>query len=254
MTGRDRMVVVVVVVIAAIAGSWLMVVAPKRSQASKLADQVKAEQSQLSSAQSQLAQAQSARAEFARDYTSVARLGEAVPADDNVPSLIFQVQSAASAAKVDFRLLKLTSSGSSSAPSPVPTSSGSATQAAAATLPPGATLGPAGFPTEPFTFSFDGSFFHLADFFNRLQRFVVATDKRLEISGRLMTLNAINLSAAPQGFPMITASISATTFLVPATEGLTNGATAAGPSSSQAVSASPASTPAPAATVAAPVK
>jgi hypothetical protein len=47
-----------------------------------------------------------------------------------------------------------------------------------------------------------------------------------------MTLNAFSLGPAQQGFPAITASISATTYLVPSAQGLFNGATPTGPSSS----------------------
>src|SRR5205807_2606711 len=141
--------------------------------------------------------------------------------------------------------------GGSSAPS-----SPSASQAAAAALPPGATVGPAGFPIEPFTFTFQGNFFHLADFLGRLQRFVVMGNQRLSVSGRLMTLNAINLGAAPSGFPQITASISASTFLLPASQGLLNGATPTGPSSTSAqqVSTPTATSSPPPAVVSAPVR
>ena len=41
------------------------------------------------------------------------KLGAAVPADDNVPSLIYQLQAAANASQVDFRDLSLTSTGAS---------------------------------------------------------------------------------------------------------------------------------------------
>ena len=45
-----------------------------------------------------------------------------------------------------------------------------ATQAAAATLPPGATVGAAGFPTMPFTFVFNGRFFDMETFLARVNR------------------------------------------------------------------------------------
>jgi hypothetical protein len=247
-------VIVVVLALAAIIGGWLLVIAPKRSEASKLAGQVSAEQTKLSQARAQVAQGEAARSTYAHDYTEVARLGEAVPPDDNVPSLIYQVQHAATSAGIDFRDLVLQPAAASAAPAPAPaTTTGSTTSSTAtgssttpapttatpapltassiASLPPGAALGPAGFPVEPFTFTFQGSFFHLANFFQRLQRFVVATDKTLTVSGRLMTLNAFSFAPASQGFPQITASVSATTYLVPASQGLTNGATASGPSS-----------------------
>jgi type II secretory pathway pseudopilin PulG len=227
-TGRDRMVIVIVAIAAAIVGSWLFVIQPKRSQASKLGDQVKAEQSQLVTAQAAVRDAEAAKSSFATSYTAMARLGEAVPADDNVPSLIFQLQSAASSTHVDFRDLTLNPGSSSTAG---PAASASAAQAATAALPPGATVGPAGFPIEPFTFTFRGNFFHLSDFFGRVQRFVVATNKNVSVSGRLLTLNAISLGAGPAGFPQITASISATAYLVPASQGVLAGATPTGPSS-----------------------
>ena len=119
-------------------------------------------------------------------------------------------------------------------------------------------MGPAGFPIEPFTFTFQGNFFHLSDFLGRVQRFVVANNKGVSVTGRLMTLNAISLGPGPSGFPQISASIAATTYLIPPTQGLTNGASAAGPASpstGQAVSTTAASPSAPAtAAVATPVK
>ena len=146
MTARDRTVIIVVFVVAAIAGAWMLVIQPKRSEASKLGDKVTAEHAQLNTAQSQVAAGEAARSAYASSYASLARLGEAVPADDNVPSLIYQVQAAANTSKVDFQTLSLNSSGGSS--TTVTTSS--ATQAAAVALPPGASMGPAGFPIEPF--------------------------------------------------------------------------------------------------------
>lgn len=294
MTARDRTVIVIVCALAAVAGAWLLVIQPKRGQASKLGDQVKSAQTQLNSARAQVAQGEAARSTFASNYSELARLGEAVPADDDIPSLIYQLQSAASAAHVDFRALHVTpgtavaaptasaapaaqtttttgtpaqtttatpaasaTSAAQSTPAAPAASTASAAQAVTATLPPGAAIGPAGFPTEPFTFTFQGNFFHLADFFNRLERFVVATNKRVSVGGRLMTLNAITLGAAQQGFPQITASISATTYIVPAAQGLLNGATPTGPaggSSPRTVSTTSSSVPAAPAVATAPAR
>lgn len=262
MTKRDRTVLIVVLALAALVAPWLLIVSPKRDQAAKLGSQLTAAQNKLNSARSQLVSNQAARRQFANSYTVMARLGAAVPADDNVPSLIVQLQNAASATRVDFRSLALTPSAiGGAAPAPPPTSGpASATQSATAALPPGAAVGPAGFPTEPFTFTFQGNFFHLANFLGRLERFVVANNKGVAVSGRLMTLNAISLGAGPKGFPQITASIAATTYLVPASQGVTAGASPTGPSSSttQTVSStgssSSSTTPAPTAAVTAPVR
>jgi type II secretory pathway pseudopilin PulG len=261
-TTRDRTVVVIVAVLALLGGAWLIVIQPKRNQAAALGKQIQNAQAQLSSARAELAQNQTARTEFASDYASLIRLGEAVPADDNVPSLIYQLQAAAGDAHVDFRSLQLNASGSGSAtPAAPPAGASSGGSAAAATaastqLPPGAAVGPAGFPTEQFSFVFRGNFFHLANFLRRVQRFVVAGNSSVAVSGRLMTLNAISLGPGPSGFPQISASISATTYLVPFGQGTLNGATPAGPSSAaaQAVSTPPSSSSAAPAVVTLPAR
>jgi hypothetical protein len=232
-TTRDRTVILVVLAIAAIVAGWFFMVSPKRTQASSLSSQISSEQSQLDTVSSQVAAGRAAQTAFAGQYAQLARLGEAVPPDDDVASLIYQVQSAAQSAGVSFTGLQLnsTSSSTSSPSSSSSSSSGSsANSASAATLPPGAGVGAAGLPTENFTFTLDGNFFHLANFFNRLENFVISRDDQLLISGRLMTLNAINLAPGGNGFPQINASISATTYIVPATEGAFDGATPAGPS------------------------
>lgn len=235
MTRRDRTVLAGALAVAIVLAGWLLVIQPKRNAASKLASQISSVQSQLDSARAQVAQGQAARQAFAGSYTVLARLGEAVPSDDNVPSLIYQIQDAASKAHVQFDSLTLGGSASSSAGSS--SSGSSAASGAPQTLPPGASIGPAGFPIEPFTFTFTGNFFHLADFFGRLERFVIAGEKNISVSGRLMTLDAISLGPGPKGFPTITATVNATTYLLPAGQGLTAGATPAGPAP-QSVSSS----------------
>lgn len=252
MTGRDRSVFIVVAAIVAIGAAWLMVISPKRDQATKLQGEVNHARSVLSAARAATAQSEAAKQSFRASYATLVRLGEAVPTDDNVPSLIYQVQSAATKAGVGFLSLSVTPGGAAGAPTPptpastsstgATSSASSTTPAASATpaasssssaaapaLPPGVVVGPASFPVEPFTFTFQGSFFHLSNFFARLQRYVVATDKQLAVRGRLLSLNAISLAPGSKGFPQILATVSATTYLLPANQGLVDGATAAGP-------------------------
>lgn len=261
MTARDRVVIMVVLALGAVVAGWLLVVSPKRDQAAGLSTQVSAQQSQLDTLRGQLSAGETARAAFAGQYAQLAKLGEAVPPDDDVPSLIYQVQNAAQGAKVSFRGLQLSnapggasstppsssstpSSGSSSSSTPSSSTASTAGASSASTgsqLPPGAAVGAAGLPTEQFAFTLSGNFFHLADFFNRLQSFVTSRGSSLLISGRLMTINGINLAPAATGFPQITASISATTYIVPANEGAFGGATQAGPATAPQTSTSPSS-------------
>lgn len=237
MTGRDRMMVIVLAVAAVAAAGWFLVLAPMREEASNLSAQVDAQQQALDAARAEAVAGAQAKRAYARHYETVARLGAAVPEDDNVASLLFQVEQAADASSVDFRSLKV-GQGSGTGAAPAPPAPASPTQTATATLPPGAIVGSAGFPTMPFSFTFTGSFFRLSDFVGRLEAFLVARNGRLAVHGRFMTLDGIGLKAAPEGFPKIEANVQATTYLLPAGQGLTDGATASGPADAAPASGS----------------
>ena len=210
-------------------------------------------QSQLTSARSQVAAGEEARTAFAGQYAQLARLGEAVPPSDDIPSLIYQVRVRRAGGPREPPCPPAFPGSSSSSPSTSSSSSSSSSTASSSTLPPGAAVGAAGLPTDQFTFTLAGNFFNLANFFNRVQNFVVSSNNHLLISGRLMTINAISLAPGSNGFPQITANVSATTYIVPPTQGPTDGATAAGPgttSSQPQTSTSGSSSSTPAATIA----
>ena len=250
MSTRDRTILGVVCLVVAIVAPYLLVISPKRAQASKLQTQINAVQAQLASVQQQLAEGERARAAFASSYTTLVRLGEAVPTDDNTPSLIYQLQAAAKQTGIQFQSLTFNAGQGGGS------SSSNSSSAAAGALPPGATVGPAGFPVEPFTFTFTGNFFHLANFLGRLQKFVTATNKKVSVSGRLMSLNGITFAPNTTSSAQIQATIAATTYLLPASEGLLNGATPSGPAASttQTVSNPSPSSSAPPAVVTDPVR
>jgi hypothetical protein len=70
------------------------------------------------------------------------------------------------------------------------------TQSATAALPPGATVGEAGLNTMPFTFTFQGSFFKLSSFLTKLERYISARRRSVDVRGRLLLVNGISLTAA----------------------------------------------------------
>jgi hypothetical protein len=245
MSSRDRTLLSVVAALLVVGAAWFLVLSPKREEAATLTSQAEVQRQALAQAQSDLATGLAAKRSFGRSYTTVARLGAAVPDDDNVASLLLQVEKAAEASRIDFRELATGQGSSSAAPAPAPppppaTPGAPATQVATATLPPGAGVGSAGFPTMPFDFTFTGDFFRLSDFVGRLERFLVVHNRKLQISGRFMTLDGIALTAGPRGFPQIQANVKATAYLLPAAQGLTAGATPSGPA--PAASTEPAST------------
>ena len=275
MTGRDRIVVLVVAALAGLGGFYMLALKPKRKEASALGEQVSQARQQLDQARSDLAASRAARTSFAANYATVARLGKAVPTDDDIPSLVYQLDATAGSTGVDFRSVKLTSgAGSTTAPpqnaaaaaaatsdqasagkdgekaesgSAQPTapatgtaaSPAPATQTATAALPPGAVVGQAGLNTMPFTFSFEGDFFRLSEFLTKLERYIKPTRDSVKVKGRLLLVDGISLTAASGGFPKMKAAIAATAYLLPANQGLFDGATPQGPSaaSTQPVSA-----------------
>jgi hypothetical protein len=226
-----------VAAIAVFGAFWFMVLTPKHNDAKAIGTKVGAAQARLQTAQSSAASAEAAKARYARDYATIARLGKAVPVDDDMPSLVYQLSHTAKVNHVDFRSIKLTSNGTAAAaPTGVAaavasangnTSATSSTPAAtvAPALPPGAVVGTAGFPTMPFTFTFNGSFFHMQRFLKALNGLTAVQGKNINVKGRLLTVDGVGLKASPKGFPNVDATVAVTAYLLPADEGLTAGAT-----------------------------
>lgn len=238
MTHRDRNVILVVAAIALIAGFWFVILAPTRKESSELTNKIAAQEQKLTTAQAKVATAQKAKSGYPADYAAVARLGQAVPADDDVASLVYQVDKAAGR-KINFSSVKLKTSGGASAAPAAPEAGAPAGGAATTALPPGAAVGSAGFPTMPFTFSFAGKFFDVQSLLERFNRLTTVSDERIDVRGRLLTIDAVRLGAAATGFPALTMEIDATAYLVPKEEGLTNGATPAGPANATTVNDKP---------------
>jgi len=237
MTGRDRIVVVGVAALAVLAAVWLLAVAPEREKASKLATEVSAAQAQLASAESQLASASAAQAQYQTAYASIVRLGKAVPADQETPSLIYQLAQATGQKNVEFASITAGGAGG--------TSSASGTSAAASAAATATTAG-GGFKQMPFTFVFNGGFENLYNLFQQLDGFALRTTSGgLQVSGRLLTVQSVKLAPATtsgtgSGKPseQLSGTITATAYVLPAGQTLTGGATSTGPAGTATQTAS----------------
>jgi Tfp pilus assembly protein PilO len=251
MTTRDRKILLVLAGLAVLAGFWFLVLQPKRTQAKELSAQIVAQQERLQTAQQTVAQGMQDKAGHARDTATVAQLGAAVPADDDLPSLLYQLDAASRNADVEFdSLVRAGGTGGSSSSSSSSSTSGS-TGSASASLPPGATVGTAGLATLPFTFEFTGSYFDLQRFVGDLQGFVRADGEKVSVRGRLLTVDGIALVPAGKDLSKIDAKLVATAYLSPeaakagAATGVAAGATGTTPA--PGASGSPAA-PAPSST------
>ena len=107
MTRRNSMLLVAVAVAAVVGAYFMLALSPKHEEAAKLDKQITAKQATLTQAEAEVASYEAARARYRANYAMVARLGKAVPADDDVRSLIVQINSAADRSGVDFRTIQV---------------------------------------------------------------------------------------------------------------------------------------------------
>ncbi len=235
MTGRDRMVLIAIVVLVALGAAWMLVVSPERKKAGELGTKVAAAQTQLASAESAVSSARAAQSQYAAAYAAIVNLGKAVPPSQEVPALIDQLAQASNKKSINFTSIS-SSAGASSA-----TSSNS-------NKPSGSTA--AAVTPAQFSFVFEGTYFDLEHLFNQLTDFATLTASGdLQVSGRLLTIQSVSLTPgsgvqAGKNGSNLTGSISATAYVMPASQGLTpaGGATAAGGAASPASSTSSAPT------------
>jgi hypothetical protein len=259
MTKRDRYILLVVVALGVVGAYWFLALAPKRDKLSKLdKDLASAKQTLAQSEQEKVTFAQ-AQAQFPALYASLGRLGKAVPASEETPSLLVQLNDAAARANVDFRSIELkldladklaTAAAASTPTTPAPAggaapagatgasgatgAAGTATASATATTPGAATGAATGsLQPLPFQYKFEGNFYKLEDLVHNVSRLVESRNRQLAISGRLVVI---------QGFAMkrTKVTIVATSYMLPADQGLFAGATAAGPAGATAATPQPA--------------
>lgn len=232
--GGNKLIVAMLALVVLAGAFWILLLSPKRQQASDLGKEVEQLKTSLVQHESEVAAALAAKKEFATNYGQLVVLGKAVPADSETPSLLIQLQHIADRSHVRFEEINLSSEGGEAPPVVAAEEVGSGapvspTEVAASTMPLGATVGPAGLAVMPYTLHFTGSFFDIADFIRGLDQLVKTTNSNVSVDGRLITVNSFTLAAASGGFPMLQATFSVTTFLTPPGQGLTAGATPTGP-------------------------
>lgn len=239
MRSTNGLIVMMLGVALVAAGFWILLLSPKREEASELGTKVEQLQTSLAQHRQEAELAAQAREEFPVDYQRLVLLGKAVPGDDDTASLLVQVNRIAEKAGVEFRDLQLAGGAEGAevaAPSPGTTGTPvSPTEAAASLMPLGASVGPAGLAVMPYTLTFDGDFFEIADFIKGLDSLVDTKGGQVAVDGRLLTIDGFSLNGAQnEGFPALEATFSTTTYLTPPNQGVTAGATPESPAPAEA--------------------
>jgi hypothetical protein len=255
-SGSNRTILLALPLLALVAAVYLLVIAPKRQEAADLESKAVDLQSQVAATEQAADAAEAARKDFPRAYQRLVVLGKATPTDDDTASLLVQLEQVAERADVEFMSLEVQQGDGATAPTPAaepqtPADTAAAdeqrvesvgdentqtpappTEASAASLPIGATVGPAGLPVMKYNLRFEGDFYSLSKYIDGVDDFVTtANDGHVGVRGRLITIDGFELT--PQGGaaenPNLTAELQITTYVTPADQGATGGASPTGP-------------------------
>jgi Tfp pilus assembly protein PilO len=248
MKSSARPIIAILLVVATAIAFWSLALSPKRSEADKLDTQIETLSASAASARSELAQATAAKQQFPAAYHQLVELGQAVPATDETPSLLVELEHLADTSGVSFETIALEGGGegateaapeATSTPTPESGSTGTpasevvpATEVEASLLPLGASIGTAGLAVMPYSLTFSGNFFGIAKFIGKVDDLVKAGTAKVAVDGRLVTISSFSLSplTAEEGSSTeLQASFTVTTYLTPPGQGITAGATPSAP-------------------------
>ncbi|HEX8742958.1 MAG TPA: type 4a pilus biogenesis protein PilO [Thermoleophilaceae bacterium] len=255
LTDRDRKILLVLAPLVLLLAYWFVVLAPQRSEAGKVEQELTKARGERDTAQAQIGQLNAAKASFASDYQEVIRMGKAIPDRVDMPSLLVQLDRAARGTGIEMNEIQVTPAtepeGGAAPAAPAPggganpgaggtgaqsmpgkaaqgagnavnqangasaQSAGAANGAPAAGATPTAPPAP-GLSTVGLQFELRGDFFDMADFFHRMKRFVRVVNDQIVVRGRLMSID--NWSFETEG-PGIKADVHASVYLSPKAQG-----------------------------------
>lgn len=282
MTANRRILILVGVALALAIAYWMLLLSPKRAEIADLDREKATLSASLSEAEGQIDAGRAAKAGFGSDYAQLVTLGKAVPDGDEQAALMVQLNATGASTGNVFTSIALESSGAEppaeaggetdatiapTATAPPSESEASAdpaeepagetaedpstaaataepAEASVAALPIGAEVGDAELATLPYQLEYKGNFFKLADFIAGIDRMVEVDRRgRIDVGGRLLTIDGFALNPHEgEGLSELAGSFVVTSFVTPAGEGRTAGATPAGPAPDEAIPVSDTST------------
>ncbi len=268
MKTSDRTILMVLLVLGGLAALWFLLLAPKREEAGKLKDEVAQLETEVSAQEALVAEGHAAQADYERNFSSLVVLGKAAPADGDMPAMLQQLVAISDKANTDFELLEQGTAaeveqpaaaetttdanaetppaegetppaegetppaeGTAATETTTPVSAVPATEANAATIPIGATVGSAGLSVLPYDVKFTGDFFQVADLFAGVDRMVRSQAARVDVEGRLVTVNGFTMKKENITDPL-DVELSISTYVLPESQGLTAGGTSTAPPAS----------------------
>ncbi len=164
-----------------LAVSYMILIRPKRAESGRLDAEIAELESKIAAGAKQ---ATSGREPEVRiNVADLFRLAKAMPDEEDMPGIILEVNSIASSAGIEFLAIQ-----------PQPAVAAGSRRAL------------------PITLTFEGNYYDLTDFLYRLRTLVTVKDGTLHTSGRLYTLDALDMHEAKTGFPHIEAVLTVSAY------------------------------------------
>jgi type IV pilus assembly protein PilO len=157
------------------AAGYFFLVAPKKSEAKTLTQEIAQLDQQISEQRAQATTAAGLSKILVADYN---KLQTAMPNEAKMDELGLQLNSLANDTGIRFDNFQ-----------------------------PGTAVDTSSYQVLPITLAFQGSFDELTDFLYRLQSLVVVDNHRLSAKGRLFTVDQVSFAEAVDGFPQIAATL-----------------------------------------------
>jgi Tfp pilus assembly protein PilO len=189
-------------VIVAVVG-YFVLIRPKQAESARLDEEITELQTKVDAA---LAAMRERRPESIIRVADIFELSKAMPDKDNMPGIILELNAVATASGIQFR-----------------------------SITPQAAVDKQTFRALPISLTFEGNYFDLTDFLFRLRNLVAVRDGRLRATGRLFTLDALDMHEAQDGFPEIEALLTISAYAY-------GGATAGAPPAPTSTDAAPTTT------------
>jgi Tfp pilus assembly protein PilO len=120
LSDRDRKIALGIVPIIVLALYWFVFLTPKREAAAKASADLAQQTERRDAARTQAEAARGAQTDFAADYQEIVRLGKAIPAGVDMPSLIVQLNSASEGTGIRFTRIATGERDPAATPPPAP--------------------------------------------------------------------------------------------------------------------------------------
>jgi Tfp pilus assembly protein PilO len=175
-----------IALIAVVVAAWFLLISPLRAKIAETTAQVEAQQKNLATARAKLARMEETKQQAEKNQGRLIELSKMVPAQDELPSLLLQIQDLATESGIEVM-----------------------------SIAPSAGAGGAGFAIMSLGLQFSGTYFDVNDFIYRLEQLVAGP-------GRLLAVQNVNLalSGTPKAAvsPALTVTLTVQAFkTVPAT-------------------------------------